>query len=192
MSASEAPRQPGSASQATPLGRIVRAATTVELFLAGTATFLIFALVLAQAGQRYLPIDGWIWSGELARYCLVWLTFVAAGVLVTRDGHIALQIVDSIRSDIVLRSIRVFALLVVAATGLGLAWACWTLIGTQRNLELPTLGISMTWVYLLPLLGFVSTFVRALASAVFIARYGVPAKAEAESLTLHPSGEEPI
>ena len=85
--------------------------------LAGAALLMIFGLVLIQAAQRYLPIDGWSWTGELARYSLVWLTFVAAGVLVTRDGHIALQIVDSLRSEIVVRSIHVFALLVVAATG---------------------------------------------------------------------------
>ena len=45
---------------------------------------LIFGLVLLQAAQRYLPIDGWPWTGELARFGLVWLTFVVAGVLVTR------------------------------------------------------------------------------------------------------------
>ena len=48
----------------------------------------------SQAAQRYLPIDGWPWSGELARFCLVWLTFVLAGVLVTTDSHISIEMID--------------------------------------------------------------------------------------------------
>jgi hypothetical protein len=55
----------------------------VELSIGVAALLLIFALVLLQAAQRYLPIDGWPWTGELARFGLVWLTFVVAGVLVS-------------------------------------------------------------------------------------------------------------
>ena len=36
----------------------------------------------------------------------------------------------------------------------------------------------MTTVYALPMLGFVSTFVRALVAALIVARYGVPASQE--------------
>ncbi len=162
--------------------RLVRVVTAVEIGLAGTAAALIFVLVLVQAGQRYLPFDGWTWTGELARYCLVWLTFVAAGVLVTRDGHIALQVVDSLPAPLV-RGIRVLADLVVAATGAGFAWACWTLIGESGHLTSPSMGMPMQWVYVLPLLGFVSTTIRALVAAGMIARYGVPPAPGAEPTT---------
>ena len=59
---------------------------------------LIFFLVLIQALQRYLPIDGWSWTGELARFSLVWLTFVVAGVLVSSDSHISIEMIDAVRS----------------------------------------------------------------------------------------------
>ena len=88
---------PGQAGAWRRLGRVVRAITGIELGVAALATAMIFVLVLVQAFQRYLPVDGWTWTGELSRYGLVWLTFVAAGVLVTRDGHIALQMVDTQR-----------------------------------------------------------------------------------------------
>ena len=93
-------RPTGPAAPRSPLHRAIRVVTAVEMSLAGAALLLVFGLVLVQAGQRYLPIDGWTLDRRLARYSLVWVTFVAAGVLVTRDGHIALQIVDSIRSEI--------------------------------------------------------------------------------------------
>ena len=50
------------------LSRTVRAVTAVELAIGGAAMLLIFFLVLFQALQRYLPIDGVPWTGELARF----------------------------------------------------------------------------------------------------------------------------
>ena len=57
------------------LARVGRVITGIEIGLAAAVTVLMFALVLLQAAQRYLPIEGWTWTGELARFCLVWLTF---------------------------------------------------------------------------------------------------------------------
>ena len=48
------------------LTRLGRVLTAVELSIGVAALLLIFGLVLLQAGQRYLPIDGWPWTGELA------------------------------------------------------------------------------------------------------------------------------
>lgn len=179
----DAPRPP-----ASPLGTLVRVVTMIEVGIAGLAAALIFVLVLAQAGQRYLPIDGWTWTGELARYALVWLTFTAAGVLVTRDGHIALQIVDGLRSEVVVRAVHVLALVVVAATGLGFAFACWSLIDESRNLTTPSLGLPMEWVYLLPLVGFVSTAVRASVAAVLVGVRGVAAAHDSSDLPVEVNG----
>lgn len=156
------------------LHHVVRVLTAVEMVAAGLAAALIFVLILVEAGQRYLPIDGWTWTGELARYSLVWLTFTAAGVLVTRDGHIALQLVDEIPSELVVRAVHVLALLIVSATGVGFALACWDLIQTSGSLTTPSLGMPMKWVYVPPLVGFVSTAIRAAIGAVQVAVRGVP------------------
>lgn len=170
------------------LARVVRVLTAVEVTIAGLAAALIFVLVLLQAGQRYLPIDGWTWTGELARYGLVWVTFTAAGVLVTRDGHIALQVVDQIRSPWVVRAVRVFALVVVSACGVGFAIACWSLIEESGSLTTPSLGLPMSWVYALPLLGFVSTAVRAAVAAVQVAVRGVQPDDGPDDTALQVSG----
>lgn len=172
----------------TPLRRALRVMTGVEVGLAGLAAALIFVLVLVQAGQRYLPIDGWTWTGELARYGLVWVTFTAAGVLVTRDGHIALQIVDSLPWEPLVRAVHVLAMVLVSLTGAGFAWACWSLITESGNLTTPAMGIPMPVIYALPLLGFVSTAVRAAVGAVIVARDGVPAALESGSLAIQVNG----
>lgn len=166
------------------LRRVVRVVTALEMGLAGTAVGLIFVLILVQAGQRYLPIDGWPWTGELARFSLVWLTFVAAGVLTTRDGHIALQIADAIPSPFVVRSIHVLANLLVAAIALLFVRECWTLYAESGDLRSPAMRMPMAWHYLLPLLGFASTAVRSLVSAVAVIRHGVPAAHDIDSLAI--------
>lgn len=182
---------PAPSSRPGVAARVVRAVTAVELSIAAAAVALIFVLVLIQALQRYLPVDGWTWTGELARYGLVWLTFVAAGVLVTRDGHIALQVLDNLPSEKAVRVVHVVAHLVVALTGAGFAWACWSLVEESGSLSTPSLGIPMAWVYALPLLGFVSTTVRSLVAAYLAARHGVPSSREREALAISINGPEP-
>jgi TRAP-type transport system small permease protein len=165
--------------------RVVRVVTGIELGLAAAVTVLMFLLVLLQAAQRYLPIEGFTWTGELARFCLVWLAFVMTGVLVTTDGHIALEMVDLIKNETVLRVIRVFAAATVAVIGAGFAVEAWDLITSSGPLRSPSLRLPMSWFYVLPFIGFVSTAIRAALAAVDIAVHGISA-----APTQHVAGAE--
>lgn len=169
----------------SPVAFAIRALTAVEMGIAGLALALIFGLVLLQAGQRYLPIESFTWTGELSTFGLVWLTFAAVGVLVTRDGHIALQLIDNIRGEKALRAFHVLALVLVAAIGAGFTWACESLVSESKNLSSPALGLPMSWVYVIPMIGFASTAIRATAGAVRVALYGVPEPSHGESLEFH-------
>ena len=152
------------------------------------AVLLIFFLVLVQAGQRYLPFEGWSWTGELARFCLVWLTFAVAGVLVTTDSHIAIELVDGIRNPLVVRVVRVVACLVVALIGAALAVEAWVLVFDQPPIKSPAMRMPMSWLYVPLLLGFVSTTVRALVAALTFAVVGVPEREVDEDVTAAGGG----
>lgn len=156
------------------VNRTTRAITAVELALGVVALLLIFGLVLLQAGQRYLPFDGWQWTGELARFSLVWLTFVVAGVLVTTDNHIAIEMIDGIGHPAVRRVVRVVSCLIVAAIGVGLVGEAWELIQTQDVIKSPAMGMPMSWLYGISMIGFVSIVIRALIAAVRFAVLGAP------------------
>ena len=54
---------------------------------------VILALVLLQVAQRYLP-GGWAWTGEIARFAMVWVAFVMSGYLLAHDQHVAIKVVD--------------------------------------------------------------------------------------------------
>ncbi|MFC7724703.1 TRAP transporter small permease [Nocardioides sp. GCM10028917] len=156
------------------LTRVARVLTAVELTIGVAALLLIFGLVLVQAAQRYLPIDGWPWSGELARFCLVWLTFVLAGVLVTNDSHISIEMIDLVPGDLVRRVVRVVSCLIVALIGVALCAEAWELVQTQDMLKSPAMRMPMSWLYGVSLIGFVSVVVRSLIAAVDYAVHGVP------------------
>jgi TRAP-type transport system small permease protein len=152
----------------------VRAVTGVEVAVASVTVVVIFVLVLVQALQRYLPVSGWAWTGELSTFCLVWLTFTVAGVLVTSDSHISLQLVDSLTNPLVTRVVRTFSCAVVAVVGAAFAAEALSSIEDEMLLESPALQMPMGYLYVLPFLGFLSTSVRAAAMAVVFAVRGVP------------------
>lgn len=167
------------------LARTSRTLTAIEVAIGAAAMLLIFFLVLVQALQRYLPLDGWPWTGELARFCLVWLTFVVAGVLVSRDSHISIEMIDAVGHPLVRRIVRVISCLVVAAVGIGLTAAAWSLTMDQGIVKSPAMRMPMSWLYGISLVGFVSTTIRATVAAVGFAVVGVPEPA-------YESAEAPI
>jgi TRAP-type C4-dicarboxylate transport system permease small subunit len=161
------------------IGRLVRLLTVVELGIACLAAALIFGLILFQAVQRYLPVPQIVWAGELSQFALIWLTFVAAGVLVTRNGHIAIELIDTLPSPAVVRVVQTFAMALVALIAGAFAWACWELVYSAGFLTSPALGLPMSWVYAIALIGLVSATIRAAVGTVQVARFGMPATGDA-------------
>lgn len=156
------------------LTRLVRLLTGAELAIACLATALIFVLILFQAAQRYLPVPQIVWAGELSQFGLIWLTFVAAGVLVTRNGHITIQLIDNVPSPLFARVVQTLAMALVAVISAAFTWACWELVYSAGFLTSPALRLPMSWVYALVLVGLVSATVRAAIAAVQIAWFGPP------------------
>lgn len=157
------------------LRKIARVIGYVELLIGSICLLTILVLVFFQALQRYLPIDQVPWTGETAEFAMVWLTFSAAGLLVTSRGHIALELVDTFRNRTLVQFVQVFALVVVCAAGVGLTIEAFALIGSQGILRSPVLRIPMSWIYLPVAIGLVSTTVRAAISAIDIAKNGAVA-----------------
>lgn len=161
------------------LRRLVFVLTWIEITIGIVCVLVILVLVFLQAVQRYAAGADISWTGELSRFALIWLTFSAAGVLVTTRGHIALEIVDAIPNRLTVRIVQTLALLIVAATGFGLSMEALNLVETQGILKSPVLRLPMSWVYIPVLIGVVSTTIRALVAAAEIAVRG-PMIAEPE------------
>ncbi|MBA0124866.1 TRAP transporter small permease [Haloechinothrix sp. YIM 98757] len=137
-----------------------------EQILGSALVVLVFALMLVQALQRYLPMDSWIWAGELARFSLVWLTFAVAGYLMGHDSHITLKLIDHSVPAGALRFVTIVANLVIAAVCAGFAYEAFELLRLPPLQTSPGLGMPVKWLYLIPLIGLVLTAVRALVAIV--------------------------
>ncbi|WP_026128195.1 TRAP transporter small permease [Nocardiopsis lucentensis] len=138
---------------------------TAELATGVALLALILALILTQAVQRHLPVEGWVWTGELARLGLVWLTFSLVSYLLGRDEHITLKVVDLVLGDRALRAVWVLANLVVAAVGVLLTLEAVELVLGGSPQSTPALRIPVAWIYAIPLVGVALMSLRALANA---------------------------
>ncbi|PXY22972.1 C4-dicarboxylate ABC transporter permease [Prauserella muralis] len=144
----------------------MRWVSRTEAAVGGLLLTVIFALMLVQAGQRYLPGGGWVWTGELARFGLVWMTFAMAGYLMGRDEHVTLKVIDYAPSRPLRRTVAVFADVMVAIVCLNLAYEAFGLVLEQTSQTTPALGLPVGYFYVIPLAGLLLTTVRSVV-AVF-------------------------
>ena len=77
----------------TLLGQINSALIFVFKYLAITAVAVMTASILVQVFCRYVLNDSLPWSEELARYLMVWMTFLTLPVVSRTKQHAALDII---------------------------------------------------------------------------------------------------
>lgn len=154
------------------LAKVGAAIGVVERTVGTISLLMILALVFLQALQRHLPIPQIPWTGELARFAMLWLTFMACGLLVTSRGHIAMEFLDTLKNKRAVQAVQAFAMIVLTIVGVGLTYEAWALVQTQGILRSPSLGVQMSWIYLPVLLGCLSTAVRAALQVIDIIRNG--------------------
>lgn len=142
--------------------RVLRWLAAAEYLAGGLLLGLILVLVLVQVAQRFLPVRGWVWTGELATLSLMWLTFAVAGALTGSGGHVALQLIDTVTPGRARHAVQLLVSLVVAAVALVLANEAYVLMTTPTPQTTPAMGIPLPWLYAIPLAGCVLTVLHAL------------------------------
>lgn len=115
----------------------------------GSIAFLlvIVGLVVLQVVTRYLLAHPPLWSEEMARYALVWLTFIGAAWLGSINDHLTVHGLDvllSLRGKVVLDAIVQLAVGVTAVVVLVNSSAFLRSVANQHS---AAGGISMLWVY---------------------------------------------
>lgn len=146
---------------------VLRWLSTAEAITGGLLVATIFVLILTQAAQRYLPVGGWVWTGELARFSPIWLTFAMAGYLMAHDGHVTLKVVDIVAKGVLRRLVGIFANVMVAIVCLNLAYEAVELVLRPMRQVSPAMGLPTNLIYVIPLAGLVLTTLRSVV-AVFL------------------------
>ena len=141
---------------------------------------LMAAVVVVQVVARYVMRNPFPWTEELARYLMIWSSFVAMGHMVRNWDCVKVDfLVDSL-GGAVGKGVRIFLRLVVLALCLVMVYLCWTVFpSVTRNQVTPALGISM----LIPqsgiIVGMALVSIQALAS-ICAEIAGIPSGTEKE------------
>ena len=134
----------------------------MEQTIGASLIVVILALVLTQVAQRYIhAFDGWPWTGEVPRLALVWCTFALSGYLMAQDRHITIKVIDLVLRERALGLVKLMSHLVVLATCLGMGYATYRLIVDDIGQRTPAAEIPLALVYVMPLLGYLLTALRA-------------------------------
>lgn len=105
-------------------------------------------VVVLQVICRYLLGAALTWSEEFARFGLVWITFLGAGIALRRRAHVGVQVIVELFSPGVRKIVQVLTIFTVVG---------FLLIATFKGMELalfnmkqysPAMGLPMGLVYL--------------------------------------------
>lgn len=133
----------------------------------------IVAVISAGVFWRYVLNDALAWTEEVAKYLLVWLTFVGSPLALRTGGHIAVEVLPGILPPRLRNALQVLILSVIITVLLVLGQQGWGLALNARIQTAATFDLSLMWVMLAVPLGSalmvlvsIDMLLRALAAAV--------------------------
>ncbi|MGL4255389.1 MAG: TRAP transporter small permease [Microbacterium sp.] len=139
----------------------IRVLSAIEITIGVTLFALIIIGVMYQVLGRYFPDVSWVGAGELALLSMIALTFITAGYLVGRNGHIVLEIFDELLAGTRLFvALRVISAVIMVVTSLALAYEAWVKIETEWGRLSAAMHMPLGVLYIFALVGFVSAAIH--------------------------------
>ncbi|MEP9355334.1 TRAP transporter large permease subunit [Xanthobacter sp. KR7-65] len=110
--------------------------------LAALLLVVVVSLLLAGALSRYLLSLPIIWGDEVASIAFIWLAMLGSIIAIDRNEHLRLTLFLKALPDGARRFVDTFALLLVAALLLALAYPAYDYASEESFITLPALGIA--------------------------------------------------
>jgi TRAP-type C4-dicarboxylate transport system permease small subunit len=119
----------------------------IFVLLTGTIIVMFISVGLA-VGSRYVVGRPLFWTEELARFALVWMTFLGSAVLLAKaDGHIKFDLLQNLFGTRMNAVLGIMCSLIIAVTlGIILVGSI-LMIQTSGKHVSPALSIPMPYVY---------------------------------------------
>lgn len=111
--------------------------------LLGAMAIIIFANVVL----RYSTSQSIEWAEEVARYMMVWLTFLGAGPVLRYGGHIAVDNLQDALPPFGAKALRLLIALMLTGFFVFIVYAGLTYVERAQYQMTPTTQVSMAWVY---------------------------------------------
>lgn len=111
-------------------------------------------IVFANVSLRYLTNFSITWSEEVARYLMIWMTFIGAGLVLRFGGHVAITNLQEAMPRTVQRVMRAaIAVLLFAFFGV-MMWIGWDYMSRMQFQLTPATRIPFSYVYTAMPIGF--------------------------------------
>jgi TRAP-type C4-dicarboxylate transport system permease small subunit len=104
-------------------------------------------LVIIQVLLRYIFFYSLSWSEEVARYLMIWVSFLAAALAVQKGLHIGMESLITRLSPAVRRKVNILTKSVVLIFLLCLTSGGWKIAWLVREQSSPALFLSMSYAY---------------------------------------------
>lgn len=115
----------------------------ILIVLLAAMALIIFSNVVL----RYSTSQSIEWAEEVARYLMVWLTFLGAGPVLRYGGHIAVENLQDSLPISWARAIRVLIAVLLTGFFSFIIWYGFVYVDRAQYQMTPTTQISMAWVY---------------------------------------------
>jgi TRAP-type C4-dicarboxylate transport system permease small subunit len=148
--------------------RIRRGLMAAEKVAATLLLVAVTLLVVAQVVARYVFDRPLFWTDELARYCYVWLSFVASIAVTAGRSDVVIDVIDRFVGARTLVAIKALAHFVVVFTCAWMVYGSFDWLLQTAKLKSPALGMPMIWLYGVVSLCFALMALHAVASFVFL------------------------
>ncbi len=128
------------------LGAIDRALAAILKPLVALGMAALIFVITAQIVSRVV-FTAFGWTEEVARFLLIWLTFLGAALAWQQGRHIAVTVLVERLPAGARRWVQGAALLVVCGFALALAWLGWSFMEVSAFQRSPSLRLRMAHVY---------------------------------------------
>lgn len=111
-------------------------------------------IVFSNVVLRYTTSFSIVWAEEVARYLMIWMTFLGAGLLLRQGGHVAITNLYDVlgaRMQIVLRIVVALIMLAFFAVMIRYGYDYMTRMGRQMT---PATRIPFKYIYMAMPIGF--------------------------------------
>lgn len=131
-----------------------------RIFVAGNRWALIIILatmsvvVFANVALRYLTNYSLVWAEELARYLMIWMTFLGVGPVLRCGGHVGIDTLHHLLPQRLARLLRIGLALLMIAFFAVMAWQGFDYMERSRFQTTPAMRISFTYIYAVLPIGF--------------------------------------
>lgn len=155
------PQEPDEPDYAEQRSRLYRGLVNVERVASCGLLVATLGLIVLQVVSRYVFNTPFSWTEELARFALLWFTFVSAGFVMARRIHIAVDLLASKLGRVGTIVLDTFAMTAVVVTAAVMAVAGAQFAAGANRLLAPATSLPMSVVYSAAVTGFALIFLHA-------------------------------